>query len=518
VLEFDKLQKFIAENAYYDSDARFPPPRCYPETRIDVLEKITNWIDDLDPTKRIFWLSGPAGAGKSAITQTIAERCKDTQLAASFFFQRKTKDCGMAVRLFLTLAWQLALSIPEIRPYIESTLKIEPSIHTKSIDVQFDLLFVQIFEKLLRDNPDLRPQRFLVIIDAVDECANESDQRMILTLIGAQISERVPLRFLISSRPEPHIEETFDTSIMKGVTRALLSGKTFASNDDIKRYLEGELYRIFTERRILPVQSIADIVDRLVLKSSGQFIYAATVIKFVDDKYDNPKERLNVILGTHPKATSDTPLYVQLISTCLKSTSDTSPYAQLDKLYTEILSQQKRFDFSVRYSVARILAFGQLDFTDNFASEFPWVSKETLKLKLRRMRSLLHISDSGIKPYHLSLFDFFEDKKRSGKYYISPWSVTLIYTWCGRDLSVGPPGAGTSGNHGLLILLLVAMILLDICRLSPPPTPRLPVSSREVYTNYTTMFFTCCTCIKILFWCNRKLIVIRRSLVEPPVN
>jgi len=32
------------------------------------------------------WLNGPAGAGKSAILQTIAERCKDNRLAASFFF------------------------------------------------------------------------------------------------------------------------------------------------------------------------------------------------------------------------------------------------------------------------------------------------------------------------------------------------------------------------------------------------------------------------------------------------
>ncbi|KAF8737949.1 hypothetical protein AX14_012128 [Amanita brunnescens Koide BX004] len=219
--EFDRFQKFISENAFHDSKARFPPPRCYPETRVEVLKTITDWIDDPDSRKRIFWLSGPAGAGKSAITQTIAERCKKTQLAASFFFQRNTSDRGVADRLFLTLAWQLAMSIPEIRPYLESTLKTERSIHAKSIDVQFDSLFVQVFEKLLRDKPDLRLQKSLVIIDAVDECATDLDQEMILALIGAQMSKTVPLRFLISSRPEPRIEEMFDTSIMKSVTRPL---------------------------------------------------------------------------------------------------------------------------------------------------------------------------------------------------------------------------------------------------------------------------------------------------------
>ena len=99
MLEFDRLQKFISEHASYDSIARFPPPRCYPETRVEVLKTITDWIDDPEPRQQIFWLNGPAGAGKSAITQTIAERLKDTQLAASFFFQRNTSDRGVAGRL-----------------------------------------------------------------------------------------------------------------------------------------------------------------------------------------------------------------------------------------------------------------------------------------------------------------------------------------------------------------------------------------------------------------------------------
>lgn len=115
MLEFDRLQRFISEDAFFDPNARFPPPKCYPGTLVEVLKPIIDWIDDPDPRERILWLNGPAGAGKSAITRTIAER------------------------LFLTLAWQLVMSIPEIRPYLESTLRTERSIHAKSIDVQFDL-------------------------------------------------------------------------------------------------------------------------------------------------------------------------------------------------------------------------------------------------------------------------------------------------------------------------------------------------------------------------------------------
>ena len=122
--------------------APFPPPRCYPETRVEVLKTITNRIDDANPRKRIFWLNSPAGAGKTAIAQTIAERCSDR---------------GVADRLFLTLTWQLALSIP------------------------------RIYAKGGAFQPDLRPQRSLIIIDAIVECATDRDQKIILELIATKM-------------------------------------------------------------------------------------------------------------------------------------------------------------------------------------------------------------------------------------------------------------------------------------------------------------------------------------------
>ena len=135
---------------------------------------ITDWVDDADAPKRIMWVNGPAGAGKSAIAQTIAERYEDSRLAGSFFFLRGSEDRGVSDRLFMTLAWQLAFSIPETRPYIESVMKKEPLLYTKSIEVQFNRLIVDVFGNLLHDKPGLYPKKSLVIIDGVDECAGNN--------------------------------------------------------------------------------------------------------------------------------------------------------------------------------------------------------------------------------------------------------------------------------------------------------------------------------------------------------
>ena len=398
------LKPHISEAAMHDSLARYPPPLCHPKTREKVLKIITDWIDGSYPRQRIMWLNGPAGAGKSAIAQTIAERYKGSRLAASFFFLRNTPDRGVVDRLFLTLAWQLAKSIRETRPYIESALQTEPLLYAKSVNIQFNQLIGQVFENLLRDKPDLRPKKSLVIIDGVDECATEQDQMLFLTLIANALAETsIPLRFLSCSRPEAHIKETFNTESMRSITRTIVLDEEFAPNNDIRRYLEDEFFRIFTKRNISSLPSDED-VDHLVSKASGQFIYASTVIKFIDDDDCHPKEQLAIILKLRPVTSS-------------------SPYTQLDQLYIQILSQQPDVRF-LRDVFVLIIAPGRSEI--KFICRRRRITEDNLQLKLRRMYSLLHISDSYITTYHRSLHDFFQDKKRAGKYHIHPIRVALV--------------------------------------------------------------------------------------------
>jgi hypothetical protein len=108
--------------------------------------------------------------------------------------------------------------------------------------------------------------------------------------------------------------------IMQNITGAIVLDEKYAPNDDIRRYLEDEFFRIFTKRNISSIPSDTDI-DHLVSKASGQFIYASTVIKFIDDDDYSPSEQLDIVLNLRPA--------------CLPS-----PYAQLDQLYIQIFSQQ----------------------------------------------------------------------------------------------------------------------------------------------------------------------------------
>ncbi|TEB20245.1 hypothetical protein FA13DRAFT_1645116, partial [Coprinellus micaceus] len=70
------LNPHIAHGAAHNSDERWNAPSCHEETRVAIREDIVSWIEhgeeDEEP-KKIMWLSGPAGSGKTAIAGSVAE-------------------------------------------------------------------------------------------------------------------------------------------------------------------------------------------------------------------------------------------------------------------------------------------------------------------------------------------------------------------------------------------------------------------------------------------------------------
>ncbi|KAF8809775.1 hypothetical protein BYT27DRAFT_6516777 [Phlegmacium glaucopus] len=120
---FKILHANIATGAFHDSGERFDAPKCHPNTRKAVLAETMQWIQYIEESEDILWLYGSAGAGKSAIVQTIAEMCaKLGLLVASFFFSRSSQSRNNEKHLIASIAYQLALSIPATRRYVETAV------------------------------------------------------------------------------------------------------------------------------------------------------------------------------------------------------------------------------------------------------------------------------------------------------------------------------------------------------------------------------------------------------------
>ncbi|KAF9470474.1 hypothetical protein BDN70DRAFT_983954, partial [Pholiota conissans] len=203
------LQKRVSPSAFHNSAQRNDPPRCHPNTRVQILQDMFDWIlQSSDRETWLLWLNGAAGAGKSAIMQMLAERCvKELIAIASFFFFRGDATRNSFGPLIATLAYQLILSTPETEEGILRTIERNPLIFDQSLESQLHQLLIN---PILSLPPHLR-RTFAIFIDGLDECEGEHNQAMLIKLLGTirQSNTNFPIIFLLGSRREPQIEAAF---------------------------------------------------------------------------------------------------------------------------------------------------------------------------------------------------------------------------------------------------------------------------------------------------------------------
>lgn len=403
------LSNAITIDAAHNSQARFPPPKCYPETREVILSHIIAWVNEQVDGKKILWLYGPAGAGKSAIAQTLSERFALCQaLAASFFFTRGKDQRGTVNRVVATIAYQLANSVLEMRDDIGRAVSRDPSVLGLSLDIQVQRLIVEPFLSFLsRPTTTTHHRRYLVIIDGLDECDGDDNQPRLISLIANLFFDHnLPLTFIIASRPEPHIANFF-----QGNPRISAITQEFEldpSEEDIRTFLFSSFEEMRNNHPALdPLEegwpSEKDL-DNLVHRSSGYFIYASTVIKFIGDKDLRPHETLELVLS------------------CASS-----PFSALDNLYHQILLTTPKSRQPILLSVLEILVAawdsGSWDITRFWQlEELLDLPRGDVRLLLRRMRSIfanIDSEDHGIESLHASLLDFLNDAQRSRIFYVN---------------------------------------------------------------------------------------------------
>ncbi|KAF8813230.1 hypothetical protein BYT27DRAFT_6380376 [Phlegmacium glaucopus] len=269
----DVLCKHIAPGAFHNSDERYDPPKCHPQTRVAVIQAIIDWIEDGQKTSFIKWLNGPAGAGKSAIAQEIAELYhKSGRLAASFFWSRNVTGRNNEKRLVASLACQLLIAIPKMRGYVEKVLENDPSLLSRSLATQMQSLVVEPLVKIFghdQQRPVDSELPKLIILDGLDECGTAEAQQYILKVISDSILKfPIPLFFLISSRPEQAIRDSFNDQHLLELTVRLVLDEKYYPDDDIRLFLVESfesVKRSHALRSCLPcVWPIAEDINQLI--------------------------------------------------------------------------------------------------------------------------------------------------------------------------------------------------------------------------------------------------------------
>ena len=382
---------------------------CMKGTRRDVLSQLENWLND-EQDKRVFWLNGLAGTGKSTIAQTFAEMSfADGKLGASFFCSRNFDDRSNLRSIFPTLAFQLARRYPPFREELLPILTANPDVERET--------FCSQMEKLIVGPLQATQACTLIIIDALDECQDDEPASALLSVISRYVDNIPFVKFFITGRPEPRIRSGFRLKLLRPHTDVLKLHEVERSSvdSDIKFFLKTRLADIPQNRSNCGLTEDwpgPRDIDTLCKKAAGLFIYASTVVKFVGSQYHPPDERLALI-------------------TSLPQDTSHEGKSGIDLLYTQVLEQalhdgDEDFCLHFRLVVGAVLLVSH-PLSINTLSDLlrNCGTPSRIYSTLRTLHSLLLIPDTMEDPvhvFHKSLPDFIMDPGRctDPRFSISP--------------------------------------------------------------------------------------------------
>ena len=455
---FEPLAQQVATRARHDSGELSDPAKCHPETRVAILADLEEWAEGITFNYPVQWVRGSAGVGKTAIMRTIAEILERRKLLlGDFFFWRTGERCNTAQFFVSTLAYQISLTMPMTRPYIESAVREDPHIFTRTLEAQCRALIIGPITSVIASTAVAVDHPRILLIDGLDECLDDRKQypdeqkqiEILRTLHWILTQLPIPCGLLIASRPEHHIQTAFDMQLNE-ISSSIMLNDEYDADLDIRIFYLSKFRQIRQHhpmRSYLPSTEWPSLqhIDELTCRACGQFIYASTVVKFVSTSKRIPSSQLNIILDG---------------DTC----SDSKPFEALDRLYSLIFMAIHSEDLPSTLRVLGVLLLGRSKGTRShrispyyFPPAFwdcflglPYGEVERLMLGLESILSVRGSEGQFFRFYHASLQDFLFDSSRSGQFFIDKnviyedmarRSIVHLYSSNGRCL----------GNNSLLI-------------------------------------------------------------------
>jgi len=384
----------------------------------------------------VYWLNGLAGTGKSTIAQTFSEMASDCGiLGATFFCSRDYLDRNVLKNIFPTLAYQLACHYPRFRDHLVKVVRRDPSVAHNSLISQLRDLIV--------DPLSATWISCVIVIDALDECVDDQPASAILSVVGRLITKLPLVKLLITGRPEPRIRSGFRLPLLEPFTQVFLLHEVEPTSvgGDIRLYLTEKLTAIAKRRSDLDLSEVwpsDEDIAVLVKKSSGLFIFASTVVRFIESEHHDPRERLQLTVSKaddtrHEGASGVDLLYSQVLRDAFFGIDEESVFVDLNRILGAV-----------------VLALNPLS-RDGLVQLLN-VDSVVISTRLRHLHSVILVPTDGakeIRVFHKSFPDFLQDLSRC------------------RDPRFHIDRPGRHGEMALSCLDLVGKLKMNPCGLHP---------------------------------------------------
>ena len=389
---------------------------CLEGTRTQHIDDITAWTTRINQSSqhRLLWMWGPAGVGKSAIAKSCAEKtAAQCRLGASFFFSR-TQHVDDPKRFFTTIAHQLVQKVDVYRRVLGLRIQHDQDLHTKGLDVQFHELIIEPFLELAGRNVDVEDKT--VIIDGLDECNGDSAQSKIMELVTKSVMEhgdKIPLLWAFFSRPESHINREFSPYSRSHLFSEVELPVSESDDGDIKLYFRDKFRLLASNDTVWPSE---DTLDILVAMVAGLWIYGATLVRFIMDQEDLPRQQLDHVLEFHSQR--------------IQSNTKSSVTAEFDAFYQMIISRISSKHLPI-VQQSLLIHYTTSEAALHILCNIQGLALEDLKHALSKLYSVLTFipeeegdwrepfpGSTRISFYHASFMEFLLDKTRSEDYWL----------------------------------------------------------------------------------------------------
>lgn len=376
---------------------------CLPKTRLDVVKFIVKWIaDGSSDQKRVLWLYGLAGSGKSTLSTTIAWMMRDLhRLGAFFFFDRDIPERNAAT-MIPALAYQLAQFNARIGAVVSQIVESNSNIAEMPIIFQFaNLLSAKALQSVEWSGGPI-----VLVIDALDECGIEKDRVKLLQCLSNGFSDLPPfIRVIVASRQENDIQRTLGSH--PAVYPYHLHIDSASNKGDISEFLRYHLNEIRAANEHLQLDSDwpgGDKIDALTERAAGLFVWASTACLYIQSHA--PGRRLNELITQQSVDTSS------------------QPFANLDRLYKAGLQSAGRWaDPLFRSDCCAILGTilcARIPLTCSMINSLLPLDQPCLQ-SISHLGCVLRWSETeSIRILHPSFHDYLSSRCRS-----EPWFIDL---------------------------------------------------------------------------------------------
>ncbi|KIL61556.1 hypothetical protein M378DRAFT_13472 [Amanita muscaria Koide BX008] len=390
-----------AEAVFNDYQTKKKSGACFEGTRVALLREMADWATDPDESS-MYVLSGLAGIGKSTVAYTIASRAANPKLnllGASFFFSRDEAERNNAKKLFTTIAYQLCVYNERFAKAIGDVLLTErgSAATTKDPQEQLQILILDPLRSIVQS----RARPILVVVDALDECA-EDDERDVVQGLSQLVRELPCFKVILTTRPgQLHLDRFLSSQGSHKIFR-LQDIEDMVVDSDIRLYLSHSLSLEAVQERYPRREWCAsgEEIASLVGSVGRLFIIASTAVRYIFDKSaSNPAAQMQKLLHAFAR-------YL-------------TPFKDLDQFYTVILRNVvpencDNTDTVSRYqSVVGAIVFLQRPLPICTLAQLINIDAVEIREVLDNLQSVILLgSDDVPRIYHKSFPDYLTDEAR----------------------------------------------------------------------------------------------------------